>query len=440
MSSEVETKNWGRLGYLNEEQRSALDDFKEKIDASKLARAKYDAENDEQVCLRFLRARKFDVEKATSLLSECCEIFDQYDADQCKVDGGEKCASCDPDVLTTFYPHTQCGYDKEGRLLLWEANGCVNLHALETVVRRSNLIKYHFWTMQDKLNELFKLAPKDKDDASNTVITTTAVLDFDGLCMHHMSTRMFSHLKTMIAIDNVCYPEMLGKLIVVNAPTLASTGWKMVKGWLDPRTQEKIEIHGTDKSKANLLNLINSEDIPVSMGGTGPEVFNAKPYTAYISVPRSSSIVRGVVVEPYQSINIDSYVRDDQINVTVEAYDIGADEVYDESNTKVASNFPSTTPEVLLAETNMKTDSKDESQRHLHHFQPSEKRRLFKITYRNQSGWYQRWMVYSFTVIDTDGVPVFKKSGENKGPLRLTPSSDDTKGDETPTVFKNMNK
>ncbi len=89
-----------------------------------------------------------------------------------------------------------------------------------------------------------------------------------------------------MAIDNVCYPEMLGKLVVVNAPILATTGWRMVKGWLDPRTQEKIEmVRPGQPSVDKLREIIDEGSIPVSLGGEGEEVFRSKPNTEYLAVP-----------------------------------------------------------------------------------------------------------------------------------------------------------
>ena len=191
----VDVAFWGRLGNLDSTQQDALQEFLNKIESGYLTRIKYNVETNEQFALRFLRARKFDVEKSLKLIDECISILDKYDADGCAEKGAESCADCDPDVLTTFYPHTQGGIDKEGRLLMWEANGCVSLSALQACCRPENLIKYHFWTMQNKLNTLFDNSDDNPNGSDTKVICTTAVLDFDGLNMSHLSQKMFNHLK-----------------------------------------------------------------------------------------------------------------------------------------------------------------------------------------------------------------------------------------------------
>lgn len=45
-----------------------------------------------------------------------------------------------------------------------------------------------------------------------------------------------------LGLDNTCYPETLGKMLVINAPFLAVQTWGAVRRLLDPRTQGKIEV------------------------------------------------------------------------------------------------------------------------------------------------------------------------------------------------------
>jgi CRAL/TRIO domain len=70
---------------------------------------------------------------------------------------------------------------------------------------------------------------------SNVNISACAIVDLSGLTSAHCSSKMLDHLKTLIGIDNVCFPEMLGKMLVINAPSVAVQIWGMVKNWLDPR-------------------------------------------------------------------------------------------------------------------------------------------------------------------------------------------------------------
>lgn len=68
-----------------------------------------------------------------------------------------------------------------------------------------------------------------------------------------------------ISQDN--YPEQLGQLLIVNAPYMFSTIWSVVKGWLDEKTREKIQIKGGDY-KETLLKYVDAEQLPEWLGGT----------------------------------------------------------------------------------------------------------------------------------------------------------------------------
>ncbi|RYG63128.1 hypothetical protein EON64_16545 [archaeon] len=52
-------------------------------------------------------------------------------------------------------------------------------------------------------------------------ISTCAILDMQHMNSHHLSSKVLELVQGLIAIDNVCYPELLGKMFVVNAPWLA---------------------------------------------------------------------------------------------------------------------------------------------------------------------------------------------------------------------------
>jgi hypothetical protein len=60
-----------------------------------------------------------------------------------------------------------------------------------------------------------------------------------------------------------------------------------------------------------LQELIDSDSVPVSLGGAGQEVFSAKPYTEYMAVPRGGQLERGVVLPAGKSLTVDTYVKDE---------------------------------------------------------------------------------------------------------------------------------
>ncbi|KAH9998855.1 CRAL-TRIO domain-containing protein [Russula compacta] len=67
------------------------------------------------------------------------------------------------------------------------------------------------------------------------------------------------------------FPETMGQLIIINAPTSFTAIWSVIKPWLAPRTLDKISILGAnnpDQHAAFLLDLISPENLPATLGGT----------------------------------------------------------------------------------------------------------------------------------------------------------------------------
>jgi hypothetical protein len=146
-------ENWGRFGHLTPEQQSASEAFLSKHESA-LELNKYPSESSVNVALRFLRARKFDIELAGDLLFECNKRKREGGAFVCKELSPAECAKCDVVAMKNFYPHTMAGFDKQGRPILWEISGSLNVTALLVMMSRETLINYHWWTMETKVRGL----------------------------------------------------------------------------------------------------------------------------------------------------------------------------------------------------------------------------------------------------------------------------------------------
>ena len=246
------TDNWGQLGHLSEQQKEALEKFNNSVNATELEIAKFSVESFDQAATRFLRARQFDVQKAHDLLHTCYETLKERKASSFANMDPEEILGCEASVLKKFYPHHQAGYDKYNRPLLYDNSGNVNMHAVQHVVSQEQLIGYHFWTMERMLDDVFKagVQRKQAQQTSNStapatsdsneqipstddlnMISTCCILDLNGISIGTITqSHLINHMKLLIQIDNVCYPEMLGKFFIVNAPGFIVSTFDMVKG------------------------------------------------------------------------------------------------------------------------------------------------------------------------------------------------------------------
>jgi hypothetical protein len=409
--------SWGQPGNLTPTQQDAYTSFRTQVKESELDIVKFKIESYENASLRYLRARNFNVTNAIQLMNDCIKrkTDDRYD-----FYAGlrpEQCTECDIEALNKYYPHGQVGYDIFNRPILFEHSGAVDGHAIHQMTTTEKLIHYHWWSMETSLNDMFEKAPRKAGEPP--LISTCVIIDLAGLNMHHCSGIVLEHVKAMVALDNVCYPEILGKMLVVNAPWLAVQMWEMVKSWLDPRTQQKIEIMRPDGAKQSdrLLQFITPEHLPVRYGGTRADFLPIRKHTEYLSVARNSAIRKFMFVPHGHRLTVDTYVTDGEL--IFEAYSRTSkftnhfnehamsypDEQETISNFEQAKFVQSTSGLQLLNHQEMKGPGEKKTRRIILEF-PAETHDLhFMVTWSNTARMVTRPLLYSLTVLPI-GVPV----------------------------------
>ncbi|CUM55174.1 unnamed protein product [Debaryomyces tyrocola] len=74
-------------------------------------------------------------------------------------------------------------------------------------------------------------------------------------------------IKFLAEIFEAHFPEILGSILIHNAPWIFSTIWNLIKNWLDPVVASKIHF---TKNIKDLNQFIDSDNLPESMGGKDP--------------------------------------------------------------------------------------------------------------------------------------------------------------------------
>lgn len=105
----------------------------------------------------------------------------------------------------------------------------------------------------------------EADPEGRLVDDNLMVIDVNGL---GMSTfwNFRTQLQQLLAVLDTNFPELSGRVQIINAPWLFSTIWGYIKGWLPPATVGKIDIQGADY-KASLLQFVDPENLPKRLGG-----------------------------------------------------------------------------------------------------------------------------------------------------------------------------
>jgi hypothetical protein len=77
---------------------------------------------------------------------------------------------------------------------------------------------------------------------------------------------MKGQLQQLLYILDNNFPELSGRVQIINAPYMFSTIWSWVKGWLPVATVEKIDIAGSDFHPL-IYKYVRKEDWPCTLGG-----------------------------------------------------------------------------------------------------------------------------------------------------------------------------
>jgi hypothetical protein len=330
----MDPKDEGRRGFLTAQQEKCRELFLSSCDKEALDMAKYTMEHPSDCALRFLRARKFAVDKALELLNEAKAMMIKERAKEFGKMTPDDAGEADIDLMKTFYPHTVVGHSKENTPIVWEHEGRIDIQAIITMMTRENLLGYHFWNMETNLDEHFTRCSKlpavktasqttDTEDSSQysaNPIATMAILDLTGFGLAQMGQKTMDQIKLYISTDNVCYPETLGKMLIINAPYILSSAWGIIKGWLDPRTVGKIEIiSSTEASLKRLHELINKDQLRAEYGGTAPDLYHQKKNCGFQWIGRGGEFAYEITVPSGCGLTIDTYVGEGPVEYTVQA-------------------------------------------------------------------------------------------------------------------------
>jgi len=155
------------------------------------------------------------------------------------------------------------------------------------------------------------------------------IFDLDGVSSSVLTNRrVLALLKHQSTVDSLCFPEVTKTMIVINAPSFYTATWNLAKGWIDPRTQAKIEIYSSKSywSKRS-LELIDVDKLPSNYGGTGPSIESAILSAKSKEKPISRRVTELMNVKAYANYVIKLY-EDESLDILVFTNSIVGAEFY----------------------------------------------------------------------------------------------------------------
>lgn len=243
--------------FRSAEEQKAVDSFRQTLAKANLLPPRFD---DYHTMLRFLKARKFDIEQTKSMWANMLQWRKDFGTDTILQDF----EFSELDEVLQHYPQGYHGVDKGGRPIYIERLGKADLSKLMQVTTLERYVKYHVQEFEKTLCMKFpacSIAAKKHIDSSLTII------DVQGLGFKNFNSTAREVMENLKKIDSNYYPETLHRMFVVNAGPSFRSLWNIVKKILDPKTASKIQVLG-NKYQNKLLEIIDASELPEFLGGS----------------------------------------------------------------------------------------------------------------------------------------------------------------------------
>lgn len=237
--------------------------------------------------VRFVRARNGDLTKASAMCQKAMKWRIEYEADNIVEDNNED-GSFIPEWLLQYAgapqvsellikgsrvpPIDRCAWflrDKDsGNLAVLIRSGGNNWGQVYRKLdyNQDQLFSYMIYVVQWAREAMDALHMETNGKTASYI---TFVADLKGMKRSNQIPlpKLVSLARRFLPIFFTCYPELLHRVLVINAPALFYTIFSMVKPFIPKRVLQKFMIHGSSKNLDNLSKVLDKSEIPKGYGG-----------------------------------------------------------------------------------------------------------------------------------------------------------------------------
>jgi hypothetical protein len=297
MTSSYEETRKGYPDTLTAPQREAMAQVRRELASAGILGAPWDDDHD--MC-RWLRARKFDVAATLLMIRNHVQWKKDFDVDNVYANFAHPPAAAAE--IKAAYPRAYHRTDRVGRPINIDCVGRLNIKRINQLVTMEDLVKEKvqemvragarpehsrplgpFWRPIGTRGPLTCRAPpalrhlqeytirvrypECSRAAGRKINQSVVIMDLGGLSMSIWSSKTREVLKTLIGVLSDHYPETMGVLFIVNAPSFFAGIFSFVKLFLDPGTVQKINVLSTSQ-RHELFKIIDPASLPPFLGGT----------------------------------------------------------------------------------------------------------------------------------------------------------------------------
>lgn len=236
--------------------------------------------------LRFIRARKWDIDNSLMMLSHSIEWrYKESKVDEILRNGELQALKDKKEGVIKQFKSGKCiirGRDKKGRPIV--------------IVRP----KFHHSSDQTfEEIEIFTLLLIEyaRLMLNEPIDQCTLIFDLHGFTMANMD---YDPVKYMIKAFEAHYPESLGILLIHRAPWIFNGIWQIVKNWLDPVVASKINF---TKNTNDLEKWIDKSQLLKDLGGEDDWEYNyLEPTVEYNGLVEKNEAIRGEIMNEREKL------------------------------------------------------------------------------------------------------------------------------------------
>ncbi|XP_022214130.2 SEC14-like protein 2 [Drosophila obscura] len=243
----------GPLPEISAEQRATLEQFRKQMDDALVDT------HDDYFLLRWLRARKWNLEAAEKMLRASLKTRAMWNVDN--IDKWEP-----PKALKEYLPYGLMGYDKEGSPVLVCPFYNFDIWGMMHCVTRFEFQKY----LVLLLEQFMKTAYEQSLDHGWKARQLVVFFDMQDVNLKQYAWRPAAEcIISTVKQYEANFPELLKMCYIINAPKLFSVAFNIVKKFLDENTTSKIVIYksGVDKWQQQIFSHVNPKGFPKAWGG-----------------------------------------------------------------------------------------------------------------------------------------------------------------------------
>lgn len=254
---------------LSAAEATALGELQAQLDSRSVASiqdALVPGESLETCLLRFLKAQHLKVAATVRALQ--ADIAWRKAVEPRALAGlrPDEILGCDAHLIQKYMPVWHQGFDRSGRPVIFAQYGRFRFPPVIKHTSVDKLLRLHVHNSERSA----LLCGQQTSALQLPVTSVVTVVDAEGWDPHNLLVKAsYTWAKGMAEIDQDHYPERLGEMLIINAPSVVYRFWSAVQYFLPEQTRRRVRLFAQRAQwLPELLRLVDEAQLPPEYGGS----------------------------------------------------------------------------------------------------------------------------------------------------------------------------